>query len=127
MERTFWEKTTILHKIANRDISKQFPPRYSRHYYDLYCMYNSEVRQRAYDNSELLERDVAFKKKFYYAKGAGYDTAAIGTMRLMPQKDDIDKLKNDYLHMHNMLYGEIPEFEDIISDIKKLEDEINNL
>ena len=48
-------------------------------------------------------------------------------MRLMPQKDDIDKLKNDYLHMHNMLYGEIPEFEDIISDIKKLEDEINNL
>ncbi len=95
MERTFWEKTTILHKIANRDISKQFPPRYSRHYYDLYCMYNSEVRQRAYDNSELLERDVAFKKKFYYAKGAGYDTAAIGTMRLMPQKDDIDKLKNE--------------------------------
>jgi len=127
VERTFWEKTTILHKVANRDISKPFPPRYSRHYYDLYCLYNSDVRQRAYDNVDLLERDVEFKKKFYYAKGAGYDTAAIGTMRLMPQKDDIPKLRDDYLHMYNMLYGTIPDFEEIISAIEKLEAEVNNL
>ena len=36
-ERTFWEKVTILHKEAFRT-NGNFPSRYSRHYYDLYCM-----------------------------------------------------------------------------------------
>lgn len=63
-ERTFWEKTTILHKVANRDTSKPFPRRYARHYYDLYCMCSSEIKNRAYEQKELLEQNVMFKKKF---------------------------------------------------------------
>lgn len=37
-ERTFWEKATILHQEAHRATGKPLPPRYSRHYYDLYRM-----------------------------------------------------------------------------------------
>jgi len=40
-KRTFWEKVTILHREAYRPENKPFPTRYSRHYYDLYCMMNS--------------------------------------------------------------------------------------
>ena len=40
-QRTFWEKVTILHREANRSQNKDFPERYSRHYYDLYCMFSS--------------------------------------------------------------------------------------
>ena len=47
-ERTFWEKVTILHREANRLEDKSFPTRYSRHYYDLYCMYNSPVKEAAF-------------------------------------------------------------------------------
>jgi hypothetical protein len=38
-ERTFWEKATILHREAMRtERQGPMPPRYSRHYYDLWCM-----------------------------------------------------------------------------------------
>ena len=47
VERTFWEKITILHKIANRDITKPFPRRYARHYYDVYNMSISEIKSSA--------------------------------------------------------------------------------
>lgn len=40
-ERTFWEKATILHHEANRPEHLLMPQRYSRHYYDLYCMATS--------------------------------------------------------------------------------------
>lgn len=35
VERTFWEKLTILHKMANFTANKNLPPRYARHLYDV--------------------------------------------------------------------------------------------
>lgn len=52
-ERTFWEKVTILHKEAFRT-NGRFPSRYSRHYYDLYCMDKSHIKERAY--ADLLHQ-----------------------------------------------------------------------
>ncbi|SCP99495.1 nucleotidyl transferase AbiEii/AbiGii toxin family protein [Anaerobium acetethylicum] len=59
-ERTFWEKITILHKEANR-VSGDLPTRYSRHYYDLYCMSQTEVKENAFIDIDLLKRVVEFK------------------------------------------------------------------
>ena len=69
VERTFWEKLTILHKIANFPEGKVLPSRYARHLYDVYCLGNSWVKESAFKRKSLLEKDVAFKQKFYYAKG----------------------------------------------------------
>jgi len=41
-ERTFWEKTTILHQQAHR--TNKMPSAYSRHYYDLYQLASSDVK-----------------------------------------------------------------------------------
>ena len=41
-ERTFWEKVTILHREANRPENSFMPDRYSRHYYDLFCIRGSQ-------------------------------------------------------------------------------------
>ena len=46
-ERTFWEKVTILHHEANRPEHLSMPERYSRHYYDLYCMAKSPVKEKS--------------------------------------------------------------------------------
>lgn len=75
VERTFWEKVTILHKTAASYKQKGIPSRYARHYYDLYQMSHSEVKDRAFSRRELLEQDIRFKLKFYYAKNASYETA----------------------------------------------------
>ena len=83
-ERTFWEKATILHHEANRPEHLSMPSRYSRHYYDLYCIAHSESKAAAYDNLDLLKRVVVFKMKFYPRKWAHYELAVPGTLKLVP-------------------------------------------
>lgn len=112
-ERTFWEKVTILHKEAFRT-NGRFPARYSRHYYDLWCMDQSPVKAAAYGDLALLERVVRFKERFYPAGSAHYELARPGTMRLLPPEECIPLLREDYEHMKNMIFGETPEFEKIM-------------
>lgn len=125
-ERTFWEKVTILHKEAFRT-NGNFPARYSRHYYDLFCMDASPVKAAAFADLDLLTRVVTFKDRFYPAGNAHYDLAKPGTMRLLPPEDCLPILRDDYAHMRNMLFGEIPSFEKIMVCIARLEKEINSL
>ena len=127
IERTFWEKVTILHKTAASYDRKGIPTRYARHYYDLYQMSRSNVKDRAFRRKELLEQDVKFKLKFYYAKNASYETAHFGTVRLVPSEDAIKDLSVDYDHMKDMIYGETPSFNEIMGSIARLEKEINGL
>lgn len=126
-ERTFWEKVTILHREAFREENHPLPTRYSRHYYDLYCMAKSPVKDRALADTVLLAHVVAFKDKFYRCLWARYNLAKRGTMRLMPPEYNVQKLKDDYAHMQNMIFGEKPSFDEILDGIAKLEKEINNL
>lgn len=127
VERTFWEKITILHKIANFPEGKPLPHRYARHFYDVYCLGNSDIKTSAFEKKDLLEKDIAFKQKFYYAKSAHYETATLKTVELIPRKDIMDALKTDYVAMSNMIYGEIPSFETILKYLEELEQEIHNL
>ena len=127
VERTFWEKLTILHKMANFPVNKNLPPRYARHLYDVYCMMNSPVKEQAFARKELLEKDVIFKQKFYYAKSAHYETATLKEISLIPADHIMDAVKQDYAAMKNMIYGDYPGFETIIEKLKELEMEVHNL
>jgi len=126
-ERTFWEKITILHKTAASYEIKGIPTRYARHYYDVYCMSMSDVKEKAFERKDLLVQDIRFKKKFYYSKSASYETAKIGSLRLIPCESAIKDLKSDYEHMKLMIYGNVPEFDEIILQLSKLEEEINRI
>ncbi|NCB42974.1 MAG: nucleotidyl transferase AbiEii/AbiGii toxin family protein [Clostridia bacterium] len=123
-ERTFWEKVTILHKEAFRTNGK-FPSRYSRHFYDLFCMDKSPVKKTAFADVALLEHVVKFKDRFYPSGFAHYELANPGTIRLMPPDDCLAILSDDYEHMKNMIFGAKPSYGDIMDCIRKLEREIN--
>jgi hypothetical protein len=125
-ERTFWEKVTILHKEAFRTNGK-FPSRYSRHYYDLYCMNKAPVKAQAYADLKLLERVVLFKSRFYPTNAARYDLAHPDTIRLMPPEDCMSVLTEDYNHMKNMIFGAKPSFGEILETLRQMEVEINAL
>lgn len=127
VERTFWEKITILHKTAASYDLKGIPSRYARHYYDIYQMIHSDVKEKAFCRKELLEQDIRFKLKFYYVKSASYETAQIGSLRLVPSATAIKDLDDDYEHMKDMIYGEKPSFDEIMESIANLEKEINKL
>ena len=126
-ERTFWEKATILHQEANRAEDKKIPLRHSRHYYDLAMMATSDVKEKALLNLELLEGVVAFKQRFYSSAWAKYEDAKIGTLKLLPPEFRYKELKADYASMRNMIFDKYIEFDEVMSILKDLEDEINGL
>ena len=126
-ERTFWEKVTILHREAFRPKDRPFPLRYSRHYYDLYRMMATPIKDKALQDDDLLERVVRFKDKFYRCPWARYDLAKRGTMKLLPPEYNVGKLRSDYEHMQNMLFGEKPKLEEIMDAMARLEREINSI
>ena len=124
-ERTFWEKATILHQEANRAKDKKIPLRHSRHYYDLAMMATSSVKDSALSNLELLEGVVTFKQRFYSSAWARYEDAKIGTLKLLPPDFRYKELKEDYDSMRNMIFDKYIEFDEIMTILKDLEDEIN--
>ena len=126
-ERTFWEKVTILHHEANRPENLAMPVRYSRHYYDLYCIGNSQIKKSAFCNIDLLKRVTDFKMKFYPRKWAHYELAVPGTLRLIPPEYRFAELRKDYIGMANMMFGDYPDFDSLMLFIGELEKEINLL
>lgn len=125
-ERTFWEKATILHHEANRPEHLEMPQRYSRHYFYLYRMSMTPVKESAFAHRELLQKVVDFKMKFYPWAWAKYVDAAIpGTLKLISPYYRFSALQTDYDAMKDMLYGDIPDFEMVMSAVRELEKEIN--
>lgn len=124
-ERSFWEKATILHQEAFRPEGSVVPARYSRHYYDLYCMSKFPVKENAVRDSRLLIDVASFKEKFYPRNWARYDLARIGTIKLYPADHSIQKLREDYKAMQSMIYGEYYSFDEILRGITMLEIDIN--
>lgn len=125
-ELTFWEKATILHHEANRPDDLPVPPRFSRHYYDVYRMAKLGILDRALEQSDLLEQVADFKAKFYPRKWAQYDLARIGTLKLVPSEIHKEALKRDYAKMASMIYGERPDFDELMAEIAKIESKINS-
>lgn len=126
-ERSFWEKVTILHVEAHRPSTKKQPDRYSRHYYDVYKMLETQASTDALNDFALLEDVVSFKKRFYPRAWANYDTAVPETMKLIPPKEMIDKLKADYKMMEEMIFGVYPDFDTIIESLREFEIRLNKL
>lgn len=125
-ERTFWEKVTILHHESHRQAL--IPPRYSRHYYDLYRLASSRAGEAALRQLGLLRDVVAFKQRFYPSQWARYDLATPGTIRLVPiGQEQLNDLERDYQQMQVMLFGERPRFETILGTLRELESRINAL
>lgn len=126
-KRTFWEKATILHHEANRPSESAMPLRYSRHYYDLAMMASDKVKDEALEDLQLLKNVVDFKQKFYPRTWAKYEEATPGTLKLLPPVFRLEALKKDYQAMQNMIFDKKLSFDEIISILKDLEEEIDTI
>ena len=65
--------------------------------------------------------------KFYPRAWVKYQEATLGTLRLVPPEYRLDAQAEDYTNMRDMLYGNIPSFEEVMKVIQNLEKEINSL
>lgn len=125
-KRTFWEKATILHREASRTDSA-LPARYSRHYYDLYKLSRTRVKQQAFEDLNLLAEVARFKDKFYHCGWAHYEDATPGRMKLVPSGETTALLEKDYDLMQRMIFGEHVAFDEIMEGLQSLEAELRTI
>ena len=126
IERTFWEKATILHAEAHRPKEKLFTKNYSRHYADTVALADHEGGKRALQDSGLRARVVAFKEAFYRNSWTNFATAIPGTFKLLPAPDHVGTLERDYERMRReMYYGPSLEWAEILEKLHILKSEID--
>ncbi len=126
VERTFWEKATILHMLNHQGSTKPLADRMSRHYYDMARLIGHEAKARALASLDLLEKVAHHKSVFFKAAWANYENAKPGSLRLMPNADLAAALRHDYSGMREMIMGDAPSFDDILGAIEAFEAEINS-
>ncbi len=124
-KRTFWDKATILHREYYRSNDTHTPARYSRHYYDLYQMGHSPVKDEALTDFDLLAEVVEFKDKLYNCPWAKYKETLTGSLHLLPNDNNRNLLAQDYKAMQGMIFGNIPNWNEILNFLQELEEEVN--
>jgi hypothetical protein len=122
VERTFWEKVTILHALHH---GTKLLPEMSRHYYDTMMLAAKGIDDLAIANPDLLAKVVLNKSLMFADNKASYGTAVLGSLRLVPTDDLRTRLEADYAAMSEMFMQEPPSFDGLMTAISSLEAKLN--
>lgn len=127
LQRTFWEKATILHAEYHRPADSPTPDRYARHYFDMVrLLAHADAPQFLADKTQC-ERVVGWKSRVFARGWARYDRAGHGTFRLVPPVARQADLARDYATMRPMFMTEPPSFDVLLRELGNAENAINNL
>lgn len=125
IDRTFWEKVTILHTEYYRPADKPTPDRLSRHYADTASLALHPEARKAITKNDLRDRVVAWKSRFFGSTWANYHLAKPGTFHIIPNGERIPALRRDYQLMRDMYLTDPLSFDDILTVLSGLERQIN--
>ena len=125
LQRTFWEKATILHAEYHRPHDSPTPDRYARHYFDMVrLLAHADAPQFLADQAQC-ERVVDWKSRVFARGWARYDLACHGTFRLVPPVARQADLMRDYATMRPMFMTEPPSFDVLLRELQSAENAIN--
>lgn len=122
VERTFWEKATILHALHH---GGKMRDGLSRHYYDLLMLDRAGITTSALAKPALLEQVVRNKSIMFADASASYATAVLGTLRVVPSEQIQQALASDYAAMVDMFMVSPPAFAELLDGLADLEARIN--
>lgn len=125
LHRSFWEKATILHAEHHRPLDKVTPDRFARHYADTAALALHADASGAIARSEVRDRVVRWKSRFFGSAWARYDLAVPPTFRLVPPPNREAVLRRDYQAMRDMYLAEPTPFEEILSTLADVEGQVN--
>lgn len=125
LDRTFWEKATILHAEHHRPSGKATPDRFSRHYADVAALARHPATEIAMQDREACQRVANWKRVFFGSAWANYETARPGSFRLLPSKERLPPLRRDFAAMRDMYLGKPPSFEEVLATLSTLEIRLN--
>lgn len=125
VERTFWEKATILHAEYHRPVEKPMPDRFARHYSDFADLWRHPVHTDALRRLDLLTHVATFKSRFFASAWANYETACPGSLRLSPSQKREAELSRDFAKMAPMFLKPPRPFAELIEVLAEAQGEIN--
>lgn len=125
LDRTFWEKATILHAEHHRPAGKATPDRFSRHYADVAALARHPVTERAIADLDTCARVVGWKRLFFGSAWASYETARPGSFRLLPSDERLPALRRDFTAMRDMYLAAPPSFDAVLATLADLERRLN--
>lgn len=122
IERTFWEKISLIHGYFNRN---KITDRLSRHLYDIYMLAKNQSIKNEINKGIFLNDVIKYRNTFYWQPAAEYNKILLGKLLIVPTDTEIGLVKEDYKKMDEMFYGESPTFSELILSLSKLQDTIN--
>jgi len=128
-ERTFLEKIFLLHEEFKRPEEKMRVDRLSRHLYDVYHLTKAGIADRAINDKELYETIVSHRYLFSKIGGVDYNSHNPATLNPIPPNKVQKDWESDYAKMkEEMIYEKNPpSFEDLISNLSNLKDQLLNV
>jgi hypothetical protein len=127
-ERTFWEKACLLHEETFRPANKPRKLRMARHYYDVWCLLQAGVGEKALADMDLFKRVAEHREIFFCQSWVDYSTHHPGTFRLVPSTEQLPAWEADLAAMRGpMFFGPVPGFAEILAAVREFEQRFNQL
>ncbi len=127
-ERTFLEKICLLHEeFSKQDEQRIRVNRMSRHLYDIARMLDTQIAEKALNNTNLYKSIIAHRRMFIAMKDFDYDMLSPKTINIVPPEFVVAKWEEDYNKMQTMIYGEYAPFNKLIDKIKQLNERVNKI
>lgn len=126
VERTFWEKATLLHNEFYRPLVKGRGDRISRHYSDLTRLtLHPELGPRCLAARDIAARVVQHKNLYYRDNWSRYGEVLTGGLHLLPGPEVEGVLRADFAQMSSMFFGEPQSFDEVLATLAEMERTIN--
>ncbi len=98
----------------------------SRHLYDIIKIADTDIAGRALSDRNLWNSIIEHRHKFIGLKGFDYSSLIPERICIVPPDAVLEKWRKDYDVMREiMIYGDSPEFDDLIDRIRHLNVRIN--
>ena len=127
-KRTFLEKAFLLHEEFLKAKGPAKLERMSRHLYDLFMLMDTEHGIAALQDEELYKIILEHRKKFNALRGIDYTQHNPAMIDFIPPDHQLELWERDYQAMReSMIYGEAPEFNQLIKTLKLLRDRFRKI
>lgn len=123
-ERTFLEKLLFIHETLEG--FNKGSERKSRHYYDLFKLYNAGVFNKIKSNRKLLNTVVEHRQTFFRYNTMDYSSILSKGVKVVPPQDRWANWRGDYNRSAVMIYSNIPSFDELMAFADLFEKEFNN-
>lgn len=127
-QRTFLEKLFLLHEEFSKPSSEIRIERMSRHLYDVSRIMKTKIAEEALSDDSLYDSVIEHRRKFIGLKGFDYDTLRKRSLKIVPEGAIRHDWAGDYKNtVANMVMGDAPSFDEIMTDLEILNKRINQM